>query len=121
MDDLSVYLPQDRLAAVRRNETLPGRASGTALFADISGFTPLTEKLTQSRGERRGIEELTVRINAAYDALIGEVDRFRGSVVSFAGDAILCWFDVSDVEACARGVMCAQSMQAAMNGLLISP
>lgn len=116
MDDLSVYLPQDRRAALASNETLPERTRGTVLFADISGFTPLTEKLTQSRGERRGIEELTERINGVYEAVIGAVDRFGGSVISFAGDAIVCWFDASDAEACARGVRCAQSMQTAMLG-----
>ena len=38
------------------------------------------------------MEELT-RVNAIYDALIGEVDSYGGSVISFAGDAITCWFD----------------------------
>ncbi len=111
---LHTYLPQDRLRALARGETLPDRAHGSALFADISGFTPLTEKLTESLGTRRGIEELTLRINTVYDALIGEVDRFGGSVISFAGDAMTCWFDASADAPSARAVMCAQAMQAAM-------
>ncbi len=114
MDDLSIYLPQDRRLALARGETLPERTSGAALFADISGFTPLTEEITRSLGARRGVEELTVRINSVYDALIGEVDRFGGSVISFAGDAITCWFDASLEEPSARAVMCAQGMQAVM-------
>ena len=45
---LSTYVPQDRLRALASRETLPDRTSGSALFADISGFTPLTEALRDS-------------------------------------------------------------------------
>lgn len=114
MDDLSIYLPQDRRLALVRGEALPEHTSGAALFADISGFTPLTEKLTQSLGARRGIEELTLRMNSVYDGLIGEVDRFGGSVISFAGDSIVCWFDAGAAEPAARAVSCAAAMQQAM-------
>jgi class 3 adenylate cyclase len=38
--NLSAYLPQDRRRALARGESLPDRTTGTALFADISGFTP---------------------------------------------------------------------------------
>ena len=111
---LHTYLPQDRLRALMRGTTLPDRTSGSALFADISGFTPLTEKLTRDLGARRGIDELTLRINSVYDALIGEVDRFGGSIISFAGDAIICWFDSNLNEPSIRAVMCAQAMQLVM-------
>ena len=114
MSDLSVYLPQDRRLALARGETLPEHTNGAALFADISGFTPLTENITQGLGARRGIEELTLRINSVYDALIGEVDRFGGSVITFAGDSITCWFDASEDEPSTRAVMCAHAMQAVM-------
>ena len=71
MSALSVYLAEDRLHALAYGETLPDRTHGAALFADVSGFTSLTESLTQRFGARRGIEELTQRMNAVYDALIG--------------------------------------------------
>jgi class 3 adenylate cyclase/tetratricopeptide (TPR) repeat protein len=93
---LHTYLPQDRLRALARGETLPDRTTGSALFADISGFTPLTEKLTHELGMRRGNEELSRQINAVYDALITEVEKYGGSVISFAGDAITCWFEEDD-------------------------
>ncbi|NUM48588.1 MAG: AAA family ATPase, partial [Anaerolineales bacterium] len=93
MPALHPYLPQDRLRALARGETLPNRTTGAALFADISGFTPLTEKLTRELGPRRGIEALTHQINAVYEHLIAEVERYGGSVLGFAGDAITCWFD----------------------------
>jgi class 3 adenylate cyclase len=90
---LGAYLPQDRLRALARGAALPDRTSGAALFADISGFTPLAERLARELGPRRGVEELTQRLNTVYDALITQVERFGGSVISFAGDAITCWFD----------------------------
>src|SRR5262245_5356452 len=89
---LSIYLPQDRRRALACGEDLPEHTHGTALFADISGFTPLTEALDRTLGARRGAEALTQQINQVYDALIAEVDRFGGSVLGFAGDAITCWF-----------------------------
>src|SRR5262245_29136780 len=89
---LSAYIPTDRRSAMARGITLPDRTSGAALFADISGFTPLCDVLTRELGPRRGVEELIHQINHVYDTLIAEVDRFGGSVVSFAGDSIICWF-----------------------------
>ena len=90
------YIPMDRRQAIARGQGLPDRASGAALFADISGFTPLTELLAEELGPRRGAEELTRQLNRVYDALIAEVHRYSGSVISFSGDAITCWFDTDD-------------------------
>ena len=39
------YLPIDRRQALARGETLPERTEGAGLFADISGFTALTDAL----------------------------------------------------------------------------
>jgi class 3 adenylate cyclase len=93
MDQLRVYLPQDRRAALARGEPLPKHTRGAALFADISGFTPLTEALDRGLGSRQGAEALTHQLNQIYDALIAEVERYSGSVIGFAGDSITCWFD----------------------------
>ena len=80
MDLLAAYLPADRLHALAGGATLPSRARGTVLFADISGFTPLTEALVRTLGPRRGAEELARQLNEVYDALIAQVDRYGGSV-----------------------------------------
>src|SRR5436309_10489945 len=96
MDLLAAHLPADRLHALAGGATLPSRARGTVLFADISGFTPLTEALVRALGPRRGAEELTRQLNEVYDGLIAEVDRYGGSVIGFGGDAITCWFDDQD-------------------------
>ncbi len=104
MNLLAAYLPADRLHALAGGTTLPSRARGTVLFADISGFTPLTEALVRTLGARRGAEELARQLNAVYDALIAEVDRYGGSVIGFDGDAITCWFDDTGVGSWELGV-----------------
>ncbi len=98
MDLLGAYLPTDRRHALARGATLPDRTQGAALFADVSGFTPLTEALLNELGPRRGAEELTRQLNLVYAALITEVDRYGGSVITFGGDAIMCWFDDDEKE-----------------------
>jgi adenylate cyclase len=111
---MKTFLAQDRLAALANGVALPEQLEGAGLFADISGFTPLTEKLTQSLGQRRGIEELALQINQVYETLIQDVSRFGGSVLGFAGDAIICWFDSSDQQATQRAAACSTAMRAAM-------
>jgi hypothetical protein len=60
----------DRRQALAAGRDLPERARGAALFADVSGFTSLTEMLARVLGPKRGAEELTVHLNGVYDALI---------------------------------------------------
>lgn len=110
LDRWSVYLPQDRRHAMAAGLELPQISSGAALFADISGFTPLAEALVMALGPRRGAEALTAELNRVYDALIAEVDRYGGSVISFSGDAITCWFDSEPIGVYARAA--AQSAPA---------
>lgn len=111
MEAFAAYIPMDRRQALALGEVLPDRTQGAALFADISGFTPLTEALAQELGRRRGAEELTRQLNLVYDALIAEVDRYGGSVLGFSGDAITCWFDRDDGR---RATACGLAMQQAM-------
>lgn len=93
---LHAYLPQDRLRALARASTgavtaplLPDRTIG-------SGFTPLTKKPRYELGPRRGAEELTKQLEAVFTALITEVEKYGGSVIGFAGDAMTCWFEAKD-------------------------
>jgi len=111
---LYTYLPQDRLRAIANNTSLPDRTSGSALFADISGFTALTESLRNTYGERRGEEELTKQLGIVYTSLIREVEKYGGSVISFAGDSMLCWFDDVHGKTTPRVAACAFAMQMAM-------
>jgi CheY-like chemotaxis protein/class 3 adenylate cyclase len=110
-EPLSVYLPMDRRHALVEGKALPDRASGSALFADISCFTPLTESFYRELGRTRGAEEMTRLINQVFDALVEEIHLFRGSVINFSGDAITCWFDQDDGL---RAAACAIFLQLAM-------
>ena len=65
------------------------------LFADISGFTLLTEHLAE-RGPS-GVETLARILNEYFGQLIDVVHDFGGDVVKFAGDAVIAvWPIVSD-------------------------
>ena len=99
---------------------MPDRVRGAALFADISGFTPLTEALANELGPQRGAEELTANLNRVFHALIAELDRFGGHVIYFSGDAITCWIDGDDGS---RATACALAMQKTMGeiGEVVTP
>jgi len=96
MESLGAYIPIDRRLALAQGQALPDRMQGTALFADISGFTRLTDALLRALGPRRGSDELTRWLNQVYDALIREVQIYQGSIINFSGDAITCWFSEKD-------------------------
>ena len=118
MESLYAYIPTDRRYALARGSDLPDHPSGAALFADISGFTPLTEALVQALGPQRGSEELSRWLNEIYDGLLSEVESYRGSVISFSGDAITCWFDDQQTatSSALRATACALAMQQTMQG-----
>ena len=105
------YLPVDRLHALQAGLDLPDRTRGAALFADISGFTPLTGALAKEFGRQKGAEKVLDIINPVYDALIAEIHNYHGVVIGFAGDSITCWFDNDSGY---RAVTCAIEMQQAM-------
>lgn len=111
MESLLAFIPEDRRIALSKGVDLPDRAFGSVLFADISGFTPLTAALALELGVQRGAEEVLNQINPVYEAIIGELHRYGGSVMGFAGDSITCWLNGDDG---ARGVACALAMQEAM-------
>lgn len=111
MELTSAYIPMDRSQAIVTGLALPNRTSGAALFADISGFTPLTEALLKEYGPRRGPEELTNQLNLIYDALVTQVHHYGGSVIALSGDAITCWLDGDNGL---RAIACGLAMQQAM-------
>ncbi len=80
------------------------RFLAAVLFADISGFTALTEQLAQ-RGPV-GAEELTNLLNAYFDELIDLIAGYGGDIVKFAGDALIGLWPVAD-EA---GISAAESL-----------
>ncbi len=117
MNPTEAYIPIDRRQALATGIALPTESHGATLFVDISGFTPLTGALLQRYGPRRGAEELTRQLNHVYTALITEVERYRGSVLGFSGDAITCWFDAQRIsidDATSRAIGAALAIQRTM-------
>ena len=62
----------------------------TLVFADVSGFTPLSEKL--ARKGKVGAEELTSILNGLFGELLGVASRYGGDCLKFGGDAVLLLF-----------------------------
>ena len=87
------------------------------LFADISGFTALGEKLTTEHGDAKGAEEFASQISAAISALVNVTHRYEGECVKIAGDCLICTFEIlpgdnDDMGEAAfeRGKRCALEM-----------
>ncbi|HJR39946.1 MAG TPA: adenylate/guanylate cyclase domain-containing protein [Nocardioidaceae bacterium] len=64
---------------------------GTLLFADISGFTRLTERL--ARHGRVGAEEMSDALNATFGTLVAVAADDGADLVKWGGDAVLLLFD----------------------------
>ena len=85
------------------------------LFADVSGFTPLTEALARKGAE--GPEELTRLLNGYFGAMIECLDAEGGEVVKFSGDALTVLFTATNEplsHAIRRAYQAALRMQQAM-------
>lgn len=70
------------------------RLTGTLVFADISGFTRLTEKL--AAGGRFGAEEISEHLDHVLSALLESAYRLGGWLVKWGGDALLLMFEGED-------------------------
>ncbi len=114
IDRSEAYLAGDRRRALSEGRELSDRVNGSALFADISGFTPLTEALARELGPQRAAEELTAHLNRVFHAVIDDVSRYGGEVIYFAGDAITCWIDGDDGR---RGAACGLAIQRTMSSV----
>jgi adenylate cyclase len=111
MDSLLAFIPEDRRLALAGIHALADRSDGAVLFADISGFTPLTAALAQELGVQRGAEEVLNQINPVYEAIIARLHHYGGSVMGFAGDSITCWLNGDEGH---KAVACGLAMQEAM-------
>ena len=84
---------------------------GTLVFADISGFTPLTERL--ARRGRVGAEALTDVLNEVFGALLTVATGHGGDLLKFGGDALLLLFDgpAHERRACAAAAGMQQALR----------
>lgn len=86
---MGAFLPQ-LVMAQDREKPWADQLSGTVLFADVSGFTHMSEVLSVLGAE--GAEILTEILNRYFAGMIGIVHSQGGQVLKFGGDAILCFF-----------------------------
>jgi class 3 adenylate cyclase/predicted ATPase len=77
------------------------------VFADIAGFTALTERLAAQGPE--GAEELTRHLNQVFGQLTDLVAEMGGDTVKFAGDALLALWVAEQERDLARAVAAAAS------------
>src|SRR5215204_3950219 len=67
---------------------------GSLLFFDITGFTPLTERL--ARRGREGAEELSNLLDTVFSGLLTDAEDEGGDLLKWGGDALLLLFDGPD-------------------------
>ena len=111
---ISTYLPRQVVIPILANPE-PGKIEGsfthgTVMFADISGFTAMSEKLSQLGKE--GAEEITAIVNRFFAALLEVTGHYGGDLLKFGGDALLVFF--GGKEHALRACLAALQMQATM-------
>lgn len=80
----------------------------TVLFADLRGFTTLSERLSPP--------ELLTLLNRYLDRMSGPIEAHGGVIDKFIGDAIMALFGapVAQGDAAARAISAARAMEAAL-------
>ncbi len=99
---LECYVPRMLLwRGLDPTEQFAEMLDGTMVFADVSGFAKLSERL--ARTGKEGAEQLVDAINACFSALLGKAYARGASLLKFGGDAMLLWFEGEEhvVRACA--------------------
>jgi class 3 adenylate cyclase/tetratricopeptide (TPR) repeat protein len=114
----AAFLPA-RLVRAQIADPQPGRVSGafwagSLLFADLSGFTALSERLSVLG--RQGAEEVSAVVSRLFDALIAEIHAHQGALLKFGGDALTAFFDAEalDADHAAAATAAALAMQRRM-------
>jgi class 3 adenylate cyclase len=114
------YIPYhvlDRLISHPNENPIGHDRSMTAvtLFADISGFSAMSEALGQSG--KIGTEELTQVLNSYFEPMIALIESYGGIIGKFGGDAMTVLFPYTSenqTDVVQRAVMCALLMQREM-------
>ncbi|PKN94250.1 MAG: hypothetical protein CVU44_07575 [Chloroflexi bacterium HGW-Chloroflexi-6] len=96
-----------------------GMYRGVFLFGDVSGFTPLSEKL-KVLGQA-GAEQITGIINALFTQLTTVLFDHGGTLLKFGGDAMLGLFPAETDEEMKRGALRAAQAAMVMQEILKKP
>ena len=111
---LAPYVPRLVMNWLRDTpEAKHQRIDGTLVFADISGFTELTERLA-SRGTV-GAEEMGDILNGVFEPLLAAAYDQGAGLLTWGGDAVLLLFDGDDH--CARACAASFDMQQVLAGI----
>ena len=106
------FMPESVAAALLRDRgaLAPHTGEATILFADLAGFTALSERLRP--------EEIVEMLNAYFSVLVEIVERHGGVVTQFQGDAVLATFNVplADPDHARRALECAAEIQRTIAG-----
>src|SRR5262249_42983110 len=86
------------------------RKQVTVLFADVSGFTSISEKLDP--------EDVHQLMNRAFELILGEVHRYEGTINQFLGDGVMALFGapIAHEDHAQRAVYAALGMQRVLQG-----
>ncbi|WP_436532540.1 tetratricopeptide repeat protein [Actinoplanes sp. HUAS TT8] len=130
-DDLSAtwrsYLPEHAIDLLRTAESVGNppiiqREDAVVLFADVAGFTAMAESLAGSGSY--GTERLTSVINRWFAVTAEAITTAGGSVVDFAGDALVGIFRHTAESAPAvarRAIHCAELIREATSSVTPVP
>ncbi len=102
------YISQDVMKNVVKNIDdikLGGkRANVTVLFADIRGFTSMSEKMSA--------EDVSVILNEYFSEIEPIITKYNGTINKFIGDAVMAVFGdpIPDLDHPIKAVKCANEM-----------
>lgn len=89
---LSAFLPFNILSLIKGRKRFAYKCGGV-IFADLAGFTQLTDSLSIIGKE--GAEELTRILNNFFESMINVILDNGGDVIRFGGDAVTAFFENS--------------------------
>jgi adenylate cyclase len=112
-DTFGRYLTDEVVTAVLKSGLQMGgeKRKVTMMMTDLRGFTSLSERLAP--------EQVVAMLNGYLGAMTEVINRYRGTIDEFIGDAIFVLFGapLQEDDDAERAVACALAMQLAMSGV----
>ncbi len=106
--DVAIAAIREQLAELKPAQSIEQRKQITVLFADLSGFTPMAERMD--------VEDVGQIMSAYFAAVTPAISKYGGIIEKFIGDAVMAVFGLpqaheNDPE---NGVRAALEMQQAL-------
>ncbi len=107
LESLISFLPRNfikyKISSIERDSF-----NAILLFADISGFTAMSENL--SKLGKEGSEEVNKIINNYFSPLIDIIYKHDGDIIYFGGDAFLAYFRYDSLESTENAMSTAKEI-----------